>query len=222
MAAQSKELTVKTCPRCRDAKPVSAFRTGVVRGVPRVSPYCRPCEVEYRREHYNKNRQSYIDAAKKSAERHPEARKAYQRQYREQHRSQIAENAKRRANSPQRLAYSKRWRDENIERQREAEARYRDRNRASCNSRIAEWKAANPGTVQHYRRKRALASRIPGWTNLQAVAAIYAQCPPGWHVDHIVPVVSPLVCGLHCEANLAALPARENIRKGNRTWPDMP
>lgn len=42
------------------------------------------------------------------------------------------------------------------------------------------------------------------------------------HVDHIVPIKSPIVCGLHCEANLQILPEAENIRKGNRHWPDMP
>lgn len=33
--------------------------------------------------------------------------------------------------------------------------------------------------------------------------------------------VSKKVCGLHCEANLRALPAVDNISKGNRHWPDM-
>ena len=43
-----------------------------------------------------------------------------------------------------------------------------------------------------------------------------------WHVDHIVPLKSPIVCGLHVEHNLQVIPGVENIRKGNRHWPDMP
>jgi len=41
------------------------------------------------------------------------------------------------------------------------------------------------------------------------------------HVDHIVPITSDYVCGLHCLANLRITPAEDNISKGNRWWPDM-
>src|SRR3990167_3661229 len=43
-----------------------------------------------------------------------------------------------------------------------------------------------------------------------------------WHVDHIVSIKSPLVCGLHVENNLRVIPAIENLKKRNRWWPDMP
>ena len=43
-----------------------------------------------------------------------------------------------------------------------------------------------------------------------------------WDVDHIVPLKNPIVCGLHVESNLQVIPELENIRKGNRRWPDMP
>lgn len=41
-------------------------------------------------------------------------------------------------------------------------------------------------------------------------------------VDHIVPLRSPLVCGLHVEHNLQVIPRSVNIEKGNRTWPGKP
>ena len=42
-----------------------------------------------------------------------------------------------------------------------------------------------------------------------------------YSVDHIVPMEHPLVCGLHCPANLRTMPLRENLVKGTRYWPDM-
>lgn len=42
-----------------------------------------------------------------------------------------------------------------------------------------------------------------------------------FHVDHIVPLVSSKVCGLHAFANLQILEGRANKSKGNRVWPNM-
>lgn len=43
-----------------------------------------------------------------------------------------------------------------------------------------------------------------------------------WHVDHQVPLQSPIVCGLHVIDNLQVIPGALNVGKGNRHWPGMP
>lgn len=42
------------------------------------------------------------------------------------------------------------------------------------------------------------------------------------NVDHIVPLFSPLVCGLHCKANLEVIHVKVNAKKSNFWWPDAP
>lgn len=41
-------------------------------------------------------------------------------------------------------------------------------------------------------------------------------------IDHVVPLISDIVCGLHVEANLSVIPASVNRGKRNRYWPNMP
>jgi hypothetical protein len=40
-----------------------------------------------------------------------------------------------------------------------------------------------------------------------------------WHIDHVIPLKSKIVCGLHVWNNLAVIPAVENLRKGNKFCP---
>ena len=57
---------------------------------------------------------------------------------------------------------------------------------------------------------------VPRWANIEKIKEIYKQCGKGYHVDHIIPLRSSNVCGLHVENNLQILKAEDNISKGNR------
>lgn len=93
------------------------------------------------------------------------------------------------------------------------------------------WRKANLDKIAAKQAERR-ATRLratPAWADFAAIAELYAKSQTlttmigePFHVDHIVPLKSKIVCGLHCEANLQILTGFENMSKNNRHWPDMP
>ncbi len=85
-----------------------------------------------------------------------------------------------------------------------------------------KWVSKNREKVLAYGRyhrslRRALERMAtPPWADLGKIKEIYANCPKGYHVDHIVPLNGKNICGLHIPANLQYLTASENLKKGNR------
>jgi hypothetical protein len=104
----------------------------------------------------------------------------------------------------------------NVEREREKATEYRKRNADKVNA----------ATVK---RKVIKLKASPSWGNDFFIQEAYnlAQLRTklfgfSWHVDHIVPLKSKLVCGLHAFTNLQVIPAIINLTKRNRYWQDMP
>jgi 5-methylcytosine-specific restriction endonuclease McrA len=58
-----------------------------------------------------------------------------------------------------------------------------------------------------------LRNQTPPTADLKAIKKMYADCPPGYEVDHIIPISKG---GLHILENLQYLPATENRRKSNK------
>jgi len=92
------------------------------------------------------------------------------------------------------------------------------------------WAANNRAHVNAESKKYKVLklNRQPSWADEVAIKAIYTEAARmtrdtgiPHHVDHIVPLQSKLVCGLHCEANLQVLTGAENCTKNNLHWPDM-
>lgn len=79
------------------------------------------------------------------------------------------------------------------------------------------------------RKKQRIKTATPTWADPKKISLIYDDARSRtkataneWHVDHVVPIYSKLVCGLHCEANLRVITKIENFKKANHHWPQMP
>lgn len=103
-------------------------------------------------------------------------------------------------------------------------------NPEKAKARTKRWTSKNPDRVNKYKaeRRAALLSASTSWANQFFIEEAYHLAKLReevlgfkWNVDHIVPLKSRLVCGLHCEANLQVIPSIDNFKKGNRWWPDM-
>ncbi len=123
------------------------------------------------------------------------------------------------------------WRKANPEAASQVDRRYKAANKHALAKRYATWAAANRDKrrLTDATRKSAKLRATPSWADKGAMRAIYAEAVRlqretgvRMHVDHIVPLQSPIVCGLHCEANLQILPGAANESKRNSWWPDMP
>lgn len=124
---------------------------------------------------------------------------------------------------------------------------YYENNKEAIKLKSIAWSEDNLEKVQGYKRKwkkknpqagaarrAAKLSATPRWvlqdewndfvvqeTYILAKLRSEILCQP-FHVDHIVPLVSDKVCGLHWHANLQVIHAETNLSKGNRYWPHMP
>jgi hypothetical protein len=100
-------------------------------------------------------------------------------------------------------------RDKKIEYQKE----WNNKNRRKR----AEYKAKEY-TARSLAKRKGLSAEDRNW-----MTAIYKSCVEVTactgvlhHVDHVLPIRSKEVCGLHVPWNLQIIPAEENIHKGNK------
>lgn len=139
------------------------------------------------------------------------------------------------ANRERKSMSNKRWQKANPEQLKKIWTKYRNNNKEQRRLAINDWRRRNPDRAMHHfvlanaNRRARKARAIATWANHFFINEIYALARLRtnitgyqWHVDHIVPLYSPVVCGLHCEANLQIVSATHNRKKSNVTWPNMP
>lgn len=142
------------------------------------------------------------------------------------------------------------YRKENAKSCKENMAAYYIKNRERLREGHRKYYLANKDKFLGYSRARA-AARSPGFLRARAIdtakrRAKIKRAIPAWfdaaecaklyeiagcitretgikhEVDHIVPINSEVVCGLHWHGNMRVISKADNASKGNRHWPDMP
>jgi hypothetical protein len=193
-------MLTKVCTKCLVEKSVDCFNKKT-KGVHGVKAHCRSCDAAYNSVLYSNNR--------------GEIRKAQQEYY--------LSNKEKRLNQfheyylnhvDEKSLYNKNYGLKNQEQIKQVSIKWRKQNAHRLNASVAK-------------RNATKLQATPSWSNTKDIEMFYEQATEltelGFptHVDHIVPLQSKLVCGLHCEANLQLLSASDNSSKGNRWWPDM-
>ena len=111
---------------------------------------------------------------------------------------------------------------------REARRAHQRRNREEYRRRNSEYDRAHRSeraAREAFRRAQKL-NATPPWLTREQKAAIQSlyierdrlKLEKGimYHVDHVVPLISDVVCGLHVPWNLQVIPAIDNLRKRNK------
>lgn len=208
---------MKTCAKCGVEKDVTEFgkhsrqKDGLQRN-------CKVCQREYFTSYRKENHAAALAREAEWRKRNPDVNRVRLSDF---HRN----------NPDKGKAYSADYRARHPERRRATCARYRAKNtqRESLYRKIYAAKNKDRLAAKSSLRRAVKLMATPAWADKVAIEDIYsfamrvsADTKIEHHVDHIVPLISDTVCGLHCEANLRVIPATENQRKSNRFWPHMP
>lgn len=208
---------MKICNCCKLLKSLDEFHNKLA-ALDGKQPKCKVCKSEIARQDNLNNPQKYKDRRDKKKEVvGVDKIREYNREYRRKNRDSIVQ-------------VQAEWRASNPDKIREYSKRYFSKNESTILEYRAAWAALNKDIIRAAcarRRARKLQAYV-AWGDTTAIQLIYTKARrlsiwlgAEMHVDHIVPLASKYVCGLHCEANLQILPAQENFHKHNTWWPDM-
>lgn len=233
-------LSLKTCSCCREEKDRSSFYRDK-KTKDGLYSRCKPCHLAATSQWSKENKGSIAASARARRKKDPEKYRAYQREFKT---DQYAKNPEKfralskanRAKDPAKTnAVSAASRAKKPEHTAQYQADYYERHKARIKLNVKqraellreELKPANCERVMRRNARKILAS--PAWANVSAMKAVYVRAAEltketgiKHHVDHVVPLQSRKVCGLHVENNLQILTAKQNQEKSNKWWPDSP
>lgn len=223
---------MKSCTKCSIVKPLTEFYRGY-KGHP-ISA-CKVCTRKSNDDWARRNPEKDKAARASWAEKNKEKVIASKRKWAEANHQKMLDIARcyREANREETLRRTKEWQARNPERCRANRKAWYSANKERAFKQTREWRKTDQGRayVRELRRLRRATFRraCPAWASRREIKEVYLNAVRltretgiEHHVDHVVPLHSPLVCGLHVSWNLRVITASENHVKSNRVWPNMP
>lgn len=219
-------VLTKICKACGANKPTTEFNKNPRSG-DRLQRLCKPCHREQSRSYRPPKREPRSIEETIILRREQRARYAKEHiEHIRRYRKEYAIRNRARLKSEKHESYLK-----NRKRIQEATKLTAQMNPERTRSYKRKWERNNPGkaNAKTARRYASKTKATPAWADIECIAEFYDLAARRtratgirWDVDHIVPLRSAQVCGLHVEHNLRVIPMRQNQSKGNRYWPDMP
>ena len=214
---------LKVCTVCRLEKPYTEFypRPETPDG---LRSDCKACHnarrLEWLAQLGNHERKMEMDRAyyEREAERIGRENREWYASLSEEEKAEIAER-------------NKEWRDNNSEYlKRKNKEKYWADPEASKARRRADYRNNKPRYIANARaRDKRVKLATPPWADLKAIEEFYVEAARlsretgiKHHVDHIFPLISKVMCGLHVEANLCVVPWNVNLEKGNKIIESVP
>lgn len=190
---------MKTCKCCNIEKPFSNF----YKAKTCVDGYrgdCKECFQSKRKPYYEANRESAKERTKEWSKNNKQRKAETDKIYYQNNKEKIQE-------------YKHRWYRENKQHKKEYDKEYRKVNQYKYNENKARYKAklkkASPKWLTDAHKEEM---KFYYWYAKFCQDEINEKCS----VDHIIPIQSDIVCGLHVPWNLQIMTQSENSSKGNR------
>lgn len=211
---------VKKCTKCNEVKNLSNF-TKSKSTKDGLNYNCKQCTsksykkyykentdklLKKQRDYYSKNKETLRKKDNKYKKENIDLLKSYKQkdEYKKKQVQYVKENRER-INKSQ-----KKWRNDNYEKYKKTRKKYLNKNKH-----LRRYYAAN--------RRKAVRKATPKWSEKEKIKLLYEKA--AWleeitgfkyHVDHVIPLISSKICGLHVWNNLQILEANVNMSKSNK------
>lgn len=218
------------CLKCKKEKPIDNFPYS--KNKKRYSP-CQECRNKSAKNWRNKNKDRVRELNILYRSQNLDKIKTLQKVYRENNKERRNEISRLwwHSTKDKRKLVSKAYRERCHKIIAEKKREYSLKNREKIRRKNLQWRRLNKAKINALNANRRSQKNMatPKWAKQHVVSLYYELAKlielhigKRVHVDHIYPLKSKYVCGLHCENNLRLMWAIDNIKKGSKVLENIP